>query len=261
MNTRFPDARERGSAAMAGATAFLQVLFDRQAEHARRAGARHAHRPFVTLTYAQSIDGSIAARPSRPFALSCEQSFDMTHLLRSRHDALLVGINTVLTDDPRLTVRRCAGDNPRPVVLDSRLRFPGDARLMGHPDREPLLLTTELADVEEIERLEAMGAVVRVLPRDEFGQVDLVAALRCLADMGVDSLMVEGGASVIGSFLRKRLVDYCVITLVPRLIGGVKALDGPCSPDDRPPLSIVDCRYEPLGCDLIIHGAPGGPGG
>lgn len=259
MNTRFPDARERDSAATAGDTAFLQALFDRQAEHAR-AGGRPARRPFVTLSYAQSIDGSIAARPSRPFALSCEQSFDMTHLLRSRHDALLVGINTVLTDDPRLTVRRCAGDNPRPVVLDSRLRFPADARLLAHPDRAPLLLTTELAEPEEVERLEALGATVRVLPRDEHDQVDLAAALRCLAEIGIEALMVEGGASVIRSFLRRRLVDYCVITLVPRLIGGVKALDGPCSPDDRPSLSIVDCRYEPLGRDLIIHGALGGHG-
>ena len=69
----------------------------------------------------------------------------MTHLLRSRHDALLVGINTVLVDDPRLTVRLCEGDNPQPVVLDSRLRFPDDARLLAHPDKHPLLFTTAAA--------------------------------------------------------------------------------------------------------------------
>ncbi len=255
MDTRFYDARE--SAAAAGDTAFLQALFDRLAEHAHHAGRRGHGRPFVTLSYAQSVDGSIAARPSRPFALSSEPSFDMTHLLRSRHDALLVGINTVLVDDPRLTVRRCAGDNPRPVVLDSRLRFPGDARLFAHPDRPPLLLATELARAEDVDRLEAKGASVRLLPRDEFDRVDLAAALRCLADLGVGTLMVEGGASVIGSFLRERLVDYCVITVVPRLIGGVKVLDRPCTADDLPPLSIIDCRYESLGGDLIIHGGLG----
>lgn len=262
MDTRISDARERGGAT-AGNASFLQALFDRLAQRARSPGGdgtkRASQRPFVTLSYAQSIDGSIAARPSRPFALSSEESFDMTHLLRSRHDALLVGINTVLTDDPRLTVRRCAGDNPQPVVLDSRLRFPVDARLLTHPDRYPLVLTTDQAEASEIRRLEARGAEVRVLPRDGADRVDLAAALRCLADMGIGSLMVEGGAGVIGSFLRQRLVDHCVITVVPRLIGGVKALDGPCSPD-LAPISIVDCHYEPLGGDLIVHGRLHGAG-
>jgi len=262
MDTRISDARERGGATAENAS-FLQALFDRLARHARESGreatGRAARRPFVTLSYAQSIDGSIAARPSRPFALSSEESFDMTHLLRSRHDALLVGINTVLTDDPRLTVRRCAGDNPQPVVLDSRLRFPVDARLLTHPDRYPLILTTDQADASEIRRLEARGAEIRVLPRDGADRVDLAAALRCLADIGVASLMVEGGAGVIGSFLRQRLVDHCVITVVPRLIGGVKALDGPCSPD-LAPITIVDCHYESLGGDLIVHGRLHGTG-
>src|SRR5450759_4780012 len=101
-----------GEGAAAGGIAFLQPLFDRLAARGNDIGGL----PFVTLSYAQSVDGSIAARPSRPFSLSCEKSFEMTHLLRSRHDALLVGINTVLVDDPRLTVRLCKGDNPQPVV-------------------------------------------------------------------------------------------------------------------------------------------------
>lgn len=233
--------------------AFLQPLFDRLAAHARRGDRR----PFVTLSYAQSVDGSIATQPSRPFALSCDRSFDMTHLLRSRHDALLVGINTVLTDDPQLTVRRCAGRNPQPLVLDSRLRFPLHARLLSHPDKQPLLLTTAAAPAENIARAEASGARVRVVPSDPLGRVDLLAALHCLTELGVESVMVEGGASVIGGFLRSRLVDYCVITVVPRLIGGVKALATPCSPGDMPPLSIVNCRYQPLGGDVIVHGTIG----
>jgi GTP cyclohydrolase II len=248
--------QERGAPsaeAVAGDMAFLEPLFMQLA--ARRSG--EGQRPFVTLSYAQSVDGSIAARPSQPFALSSEKSFDMTHLLRSRHDALLVGINTVLVDDPRLTVRRCRGDNPWPVVLDSRLRFPRHAKLFDHPNRHPLLFTTRGAAAQEIARIEARGVAVRVLPSDSLGRVDLVEAVQCLAELGVRSLMVEGGATVINSFLQSGLVDYCVITVVPRLIGGVKALDKPCCRDDLPPLSILDCRYEPLGCDLIIHGTVG----
>jgi 3,4-dihydroxy 2-butanone 4-phosphate synthase/GTP cyclohydrolase II len=181
----------------------------------------------------------------------------MTHLLRCRHDAVLVGINTVLVDDPRLTVRLCEGVNPQPVVLDSRLRFPDDARLLAHPDKHPLLFTTSAAPADKIARLQAKGARIHVMPKDGLGRVDLTAALRCLAANGVKHLMMEGGATVINSVLRSQLVDYCVITVAPRLIGGLKAMDNFFPSDNVPPLSIVDCRYQPLGADLIIHGSIG----
>ena len=232
---------------------FLQPLFDRLATPDSAGGGL----PFITLSYAQSVDGSIAAHPLRPFALSSEKSFEMTHLLRSRHEALLVGINTVLVDDPRLTVRLCKGGNPQPVVLDSRLRFPDAARLWGHPDKHPLIFTTAAAPAQDVARLQAKGASIQVLPTDRMGRVDLFCALQRLADMGVKSLMVEGGARIINSFLHSRLVAYCVITVVPKLIGGVRAVDGLCPAAELAPLSIVDCRYQPLGGDLIIHGALG----
>lgn len=229
---------------------FLAPLFDRLAAH-RHARARS---PFVTLSYAQSIDGSIAARPARPVSLSSDKSFVMTHVLRAHHYGLLVGINTVLADDPRLTVRLCRGDNPRPVVLDSRLRMPEEAQLFSHPDRRPLLLTTAAAPPTRIARLEARGASVRILPSDAIGRVDLACALQCLAAEGIGCLMVEGGATVIESFLHHRLVDYCVITVAPKLMfGGLKPMDGG-GINDSPPLSIVNCGYQPLGGDLIIHG-------
>jgi len=240
-----------GAAADIPALRFLQPLFERLAVGTPQDDAV----PFVTLSYAQSIDGSIAARPSRPVALSCEQSLLMTHHLRARHCALLVGINTVLADDPRLTVRLCGGDNPLPVVLDSRLRIAEDARLLAHPDRSPLLFTTPAAPPQKIARLQARGARVQIMPADELGRVDLPAALRWLRAQGVNGVMVEGGATVIGSFLRKRLVDYCVITIAPRLMfGGLKAMDGECAPA-LAPLSLSGCGYQPLGGDLVIHGS------
>jgi 3,4-dihydroxy 2-butanone 4-phosphate synthase/GTP cyclohydrolase II len=242
-----------GAGPAAAEMGFLQPLFDRLAAQEADCNAL----PFVTLSYAQSVDGSIAVHPSQPFALSSRKSFEMTHLLRSRHDALLVGINTVLTDDPRLTVRLCAGDNPQPVVLDSHLRFPDGARLLAHPDKHPLLFTTASAPAREIARLEARGAHIHVMPKDSLGRVDLIAALQGLAQRGVKHLMVEGGAAVINSFLLSRLVDYCVITVVPRLIGGVRAMDRSGAAEHLPPLSIVDCRYQPLDGDLIVYGGIG----
>ena len=84
-------------------------------------------RPFVTLSYAQSLDGCIAAKRGQPLALSGPQSLTLTHQLRSAHDAIMVGIGTLLADNPRLTVRLVEGRDPQPVVLDSRLRFPSEA--------------------------------------------------------------------------------------------------------------------------------------
>lgn len=234
---------------------FLQPLFERlAAAH----GPLPERLPFVTLSYAQSIDGSIAARPAHRVTLSSERSFFMTHVLRARHCGLLVGINTVLADDPRLTVRLCEGDNPQPVVLDSRLRMPEQAQLLSHPDRHPLLLTTAQAPADRIARLQARGASVRILPSDAAGRVELRAALQCLAAEGLGCLMVEGGATVIESFLRKGLVDYCVITVAPKLMfGGLKAMDRD-SASGLPPLAIAECGYQPLGGDLVIYGQPGG---
>lgn len=106
-----------------------------KATNARLSAAAPADRPFVTLSYAQSLDGSIALGDGRPLALSSPPSLFRTHALRARHDGLLVGVGTILTDDPRLTVRHAAGPNPRPVILDTQLRTPLPARVFANPSR------------------------------------------------------------------------------------------------------------------------------
>jgi GTP cyclohydrolase II len=244
-----PAVSAEGTTALDGEMAFLRPLFGRLAVR-----SPDDPLPFVTLSYAQSIDGSIALRPARPVRLSSERAFVMTHLLRARHDALLIGIHTVLADNPRLTVRLCAGSNPQPVVLDSRLRIPEDALLFAHPDRRPWIFTTEAAPAAKRARLEQRGAAVHVMPSDEYGRVELTAVLRHLCAQRVTGLMVEGGATVIRSFLQQRLVDYFVITVAPKLLfGGLHAMDHEES-GPLPPLAIDECGYQPLGGDLIIHG-------
>jgi GTP cyclohydrolase II len=135
-------------------------------EHCRRTG-----RPFLTLSYAQSLDGSIADRPGRPLALSGSQSMALTHGLRAAHEAILVGIGTVLADNPRLNVRLVAGKDPQPVVVDSRLRFPPYANLLKN-GRTPWIATCEDADWERQESLEGAGAKVLRLAGNN-GWVDL----------------------------------------------------------------------------------------
>lgn len=216
---------------------------------------RHAQggRPFVTLAYAQSLDGSIAQRAGQPLQLSSEPSMRLTHCLRSRHDALLVGVNTILADNPQLTVRHWEGPSPRPVILDSRLRMPIDARVLSAGGGKPLVVCTARAEASRRLSLQAAGAEVIEVSADPQGQVDPRKALEALSARGIGSVMVEGGSRILSSFLREHLIDYAVITIVPRFIGGFRALEeGPSLGSALP--QIGRAAFESLGSDVIAHG-------
>jgi 3,4-dihydroxy 2-butanone 4-phosphate synthase/GTP cyclohydrolase II len=213
--------------------------------------------PFVTLAYAQSLDGSIAMDTRAPYALSSTQSLTLTHYLRASHDGLLVGVNTILSDDPQLTVRYCPGDNPRAVILDSLLRTPPDCRVLQQASQPPLIVTTGAADPARRKLLEARGAEIVAVAADADGGVDLRAALAALKQRNLHTLMVEGGSKIICTFLKQHLVNYCVITITPKLVGGLKAVDDFCRAGEQPPLTLADCRYQALGSDIIAFGPVG----
>lgn len=198
----------------------IEALLAKAAEHCRKTG-----RPWVTLSYAQSIDGCIAARPSQPLALSGTLSLTLTHQLRALHDAILVGIGTLLADDPRLTVRLVEGVNPQPVVVDSRLRFPLDSSLLQNQPFPPWIATSDCADLDRQRALEQAGARILRLPTDPNGGVNLATLLERLGALGITCLMVEGGAHIITSFLRQHLVDLLVLTVSPVLVGGLHAVN------------------------------------
>jgi GTP cyclohydrolase II len=210
--------------------------------------------PYITLAYAQSLDGSIAARPGEMLRLSNSLSQAMTHHLRARHDAILVGINTVLSDDPRLTVRLAMGKDPRPVVIDGCLRTPLCARLLAGPAGAAIVATSQTACPDREERLRRAGAQVVRVPSGPDGRLDLVALLDLLARMNVGSLMVEGGAGILSSFLSDRLADQVVVTISPRFVGGVPALARGDSGQIRSLPRIRNVRHQSLGGDLIVWG-------
>lgn len=230
--------------------AFLQPLIDQIGTH----NNKNTEKPLVTLSYAQSIDGSIAVYSSHSCTLSCKQSLAMTHWLRAQHDALLVGVNTILVDDPQLTVRHCKGKNPQPVILDSTLRIPPDSRILRRTDTAPVIITTDHAATAKRQRLIEQGARLYSLPADNSGRVDLKAALQLLHKLGFKTIMVEGGATIIEQFLSADQIDHCVITVVPKLIGGLKAVGHPCFPEHKAPLPIINCQYHSLGSDFIVIG-------
>lgn len=209
-----------------------------------------ANRPAITVSYAESLDGSLAQNPGEPLRLSGSESLEFTHRLRAAHDAILVGIGTVLADDPRLNVRRAAGRNPLPVVLDSRLRMPPAVRLLDSEGARVLVAGTAGAPAKARGTLEARGATVLVLPSDD-GRVPLRALCRALRARGVKRLLVEGGGQVLTSFFGERLVDHVVITVAPTLVGGEPALFRMGAP-----VELEGLRWARLGDDLVFCGRP-----
>ncbi|KAJ1552246.1 2,5-diamino-6-(ribosylamino)-4(3H)-pyrimidinone 5'-phosphate reductase, partial [Nowakowskiella sp. JEL0078] len=203
-------------------------FFEAELEHAKQQ-ATTERRPAVTLTYAQSLDGFLAL-PNGPFELSGPESLVLTHTLRATHDCILVGVSTVIKDNPLLNVRLFSFPNqqlisqqfhhPRPVILDSKLRLPLDARILS---RNPIVFT--LANSVRSERrfaLESKGAEILEIGEDfDFGGLNLESVLNILfSRFDCRSLMVEGGASVIRSFLAKRtFVNQLVVTISPIFLG------------------------------------------
>ncbi|MFB6248419.1 MAG: GTP cyclohydrolase II [Salinibacter sp.] len=234
----------------------LQALRQRARDQFQKTG-----RPYVTLTYAQSLDGSIASADRRPLPISGEDALTFTHQLRAHHDAILVGIGTILSDDPRLNVRRSEGPHPTPVVLDTRLRFPTDAQLFSRAGPAPIIATNESAPEARKRALEDQDATVIRLPCVD-DDICLDSLLTALGDRGFQSVMVEGGTNVITSFLTRRLVDHVILTIAPILVGGQRAFqpsedsvpEGPLTKSTFPRLSNV--QYQWFDEDLVMEGTP-----
>jgi GTP cyclohydrolase II len=180
-------------------------------------GAAPAGRPFVVLKYAQTLDGRIATRNGDSKWISGEHERRSSHALRAACDGVLVGVGTVIADDPELTVRLVAGSTPLRIVLDSGLRLPLERKILDE-GACTLVVTTERSASERRRELEQRGVGVRLVSPGPAG-VDLGETLAVLRQAGVRSLLVEGGAQVITSFLADGLVDRMVVGIAPTIVG------------------------------------------
>ena len=215
-------------------------------------------RPYVLLKYAQTLDGRIATRTGDARWISGEAERRVSHALRASCDAVLVGVGTVVADDPQLTVRMLPGTSPLRVVLDSTLRLPDGARLLGD-DAPTAIVTTRRSSEERRRRLRARGVVVHVAEAGVNG-VDLASALVALRAGGIKSLLVEGGARVITSFLAGRLADRIVVGIAPSIIGaGTEAVGDLRVARVRDGLRVENQSVFRAGDDLLVAGdlAPG----
>jgi diaminohydroxyphosphoribosylaminopyrimidine deaminase/5-amino-6-(5-phosphoribosylamino)uracil reductase len=218
--------------------------------------------PYVSLKLALSLDGRIATRTGASKWVTGPEARAKVQELRARHDAVGVGIGTVLSDDPRLTVRDAAllpsGRVPVRIVFDSRLRLPLGSRIVQTSREVPtwVLAGGDAAEDAEQALVDAGCAVVRV-PNSAEGRVDVPAALRLLASQGVVSIMIEGGAELAGSLLASRQADELHAFIAPILLGprgrpGAVDWAGPDTPAEAP--RIVDPRWELCGRDAYVSG-------
>ncbi len=207
--------------------------------------------PFVILKAAMSLDGMIATKNGDSKWISCGESRGLVHELRDRVDAVLVGVGTVLSDDPELTCRIKGGRNPLRVIVDSKLRIPLDAKVLR--DKNVLIATTKGCSGRKRRLLEGRGFEVAVVGGG--GGVGLRKLMKVLGGRGVTSVLIEGGSRINASALREGVVDRLVLFIAPFFVGG----------DGVPVFSSlgVDCVGDVLrmkrvlvgsvGCDLLVE--------
>jgi diaminohydroxyphosphoribosylaminopyrimidine deaminase/5-amino-6-(5-phosphoribosylamino)uracil reductase len=220
-------------------------------------------RPLVTAKYAMTLDGKIATHTGDSRWVSGAAARERVHQLRDRVDAILVGVGTVLADDPELTTRLAQHwrpvQHPLRIILDSHGRTPLDARLLD-PELPGSTLVATVHPAEGWRReVEARGVEVLQLPADAHGRVDLRRLMRALAARRVTSVLVEGGAQVLGAFAAADLIDRLWVFVAPKLVGG-RAAPGPIGEPgvalmaDAQPWQVQ--RYEQVGNDLLVIAEP-----
>jgi len=183
--------------------------------------------PFVSLKWAMSADGRIATRTDSSQWITGPPARDAAHRLRAEHDAVLVGINTLIADGARLTCRAASGAapvrQPRRIILDSLARTPLDAPLWSEPEGGAILIIAGCeAPADRVDALKAKGAEV-VIVADATPRPSIAKVLGALGERRIQSVLVEGGSTILGAFVDEGLVDHVIVFLAPKLIGGKEA--------------------------------------
>ncbi len=217
------------------------------------------NQPFVILKSAMSLDGKIATASGESQWISSEASRLEGHEIRNSVDAVLVGVNTVINDNPSLTTRlpERVGKDPARIVVDSECRTPSTAKVF-NPDSEAntIIATTKRASEERIARLEAAGAKVLVVEEVE-NRVCLSSLMHALGYQGITSVLIEGGAEVNASALKAGIVDKMVFFVAPKLIGGADA-PGPIGGEGIQRLAeahvLRDVNVESIDGDILVEG-------
>lgn len=213
-------------------------------------------RPFITLKYAMTMDGKLATASGDSKWITGEEARTLAHRLRRQHDAVLVGIGTVLIDDCELTTRLVKGRNSLRVVLDSHLRISLMAQVL-NPAANTLIFAGTQADEVKAQALEALPNVEVVRLPLVNGQLPIPQVISALAERGVTSLLVEGGSEIHGAFFDAGLADRVYAFIAPKVVGGgfaVTPVGGRGSELIADGWQLTEIEYQQLGADLVATG-------
>jgi len=179
--------------------------------------------PFVVMKNAMSLDGKIATVTGESQWISGESSRKQVHSLRHELAGIMVGIETIIKDDPQLTSRTLNSRNPIRIVVDSQLRIPIDSKVLTQQDKaKTIVATTKSANKEKVDTLKQMGIEV-IVTKEKLGRVDLQELMKVLGAKGIDSILLEGGATLNFSALEEGIVDKIQSYIAPKIIGGKEA--------------------------------------
>ena len=214
-------------------------------------------KPFVVLKAAMTLDGKIATATGQSKWITNETSRAYGYKLRDIYDGIMVGINTVIEDNPMLTARVDGGKNPIRIVVDSSLKIDINANVVQDKSAKTIVATTDKADKDKILKLQAQNVDVIVVDKDENDKVDIEKLLNILGQQNICSILVEGGATLSGSFVAKKLVDKVYFFIAPKIIGGKEAktpVAGTGILNLQEALTLKDIQIEKLEEDILIIG-------
>jgi len=212
--------------------------------------------PFITLKFAQTIDGRIATASGQSRWISSGSSLRLAHRLRSSHDAVLIGVNTLIHDNPELTVRLIRGRNPLRIIVDSSLRIPMDAQILKNQSAaHTIIATTGNASRKKVARLKSIGIETLVIEADTDHRVDLKKLFAELGKRNISSVLIEGGSGIITSVLEENLPDRVVIVIAPKILGkGIEAVGNLRINTIDEALRITYRKVLRKGADIILDG-------
>ncbi len=210
--------------------------------------------PFLTLKLAVTLDGKTADINRKSKWITGPETRKRVHLLRSWSDAVMVGVETVIADNPALTVRDVKGSSPLRVIIDSKLRTPLDAAVLS--DKNVIIAATTESDEKKVAYLTELGVEVWKLDTED-GLVPLPGVLKKLGERNITSLLCEGGSVLAGSLFNEKLVDKVIFTVAPKILGnGYEAVKGLEIENLDDALCLRYTEYETIGEDIIITGYP-----
>lgn len=214
-------------------------------------------KPFIVLKAAMTLDGKIATATGQSKWITNETSRAYGYKLRDIYDGIMVGINTVIEDNPMLTARVDGGKNPIRIVVDSSLKIDINANVVQDKSAKTIVATTDKADKDKILKLQAQDVDVIVVDKDENDKVDIEKLLDILGQQNICSILVEGGATLSGSFVAKKLVDKVYFFIAPKIVGGKEAktpVAGIGILNLQEALALKDIQIEKLEEDILIIG-------